>query len=260
MMNDISLDDVMTPYKLPVISMNNLEFFHQNAPKLINHDTLLSQIVKNTTHKYECSPSVVKAINEPILNDDDYKWCEWALTVGEVEVGKSWGKLKTEERLKYERLSCNIVATTHSNPSCNDGWGDEHLQKWKSNKMNMKFCNTPSTSSLECYENVNKDTFCVGTKLKLDFTRLSTSTAHANHASRDFQPGFITGDCKEINENFNLYKDMLGAKNDAKCDHHVDYLLAYGHDHIDNLGSFSFTHSLTYLLTYLLMQVICYKM
>ena len=221
------------------------EFFRNRLPKLIVKYNKLPEIIKESTAQYECPSTIVKAINEPILNENDYKWCEWAITSGEVEAGKSWGKLKTEERLNYERLSCNVVATTRSNPTCNDGWGDEHLQKWKNNRLNVSFCNVPSESSFECFENVNKDTFCVGSKVKLDFSRISTESRDGTRIStessdgkliRVFNQGFITTDCKKINDHFGVYQDMLGAKNDAQCDHHVDYLLVYGHDHIDNLG------------------------
>ena len=211
------------------------EFFQNSLPKLVEQNNKLPEIIRKSTAQYECPSTIIKAINEPILNENDYKWCEWALTSGEVEVGKSWGKLVTEERLKYERLSCNIVATTHSNPTCNDGWGDEHLQKWKNNRLNVSFCNIPSDSSFECFENVNKDKFCVGSKMKLDFSRISNEIVDEK-SIRVFKQGFITSDCKEINDRFGFYQDMLGAKNDARCDHHVDYLLVYGHDYIDNLG------------------------
>lgn len=67
-----------------------------------------------------CPQEVVDKLNER-LSDEDLNWCKWALRAdgGQVQVGKSYGKLNSRDREKYEQLNCNAVAKG-DNPSCND--------------------------------------------------------------------------------------------------------------------------------------------
>jgi len=134
---------------------------------------------KNTVTNYNttfrpilCSQDILYNISNPRLNDDDIRWCEWAIhnDGGQVKIGKSWGLLNKLEQVKFDKLTCNHVYNNLNgvggdvssssssssssdnrrnnrkskrnlyNPSCNDIWGDDYIANWRKQRIEHLSC------------------------------------------------------------------------------------------------------------------------
>lgn len=169
-----------------------------------------------------------------------------------MKVGKSWGKLTTADRLRYERLNCNSVAS-NTNPSCADAWGDEHVLNWRKNIVHEIKC---PQSSIQCMENELRDAFCTFQHAQIDFRKyIDIPNPKNNKLSKKFQPSFLTVDCptdaisstssssplssqlskfKEAFKFNHLYSSSLSSQ---RCDVYFNgTTLLYSHDNILNFG------------------------
>lgn len=187
-----------------------------------------------------CSAAMQNKLAAPQLPKADFDWCQWALSSsgGGVMVGKSWGKLKKDEKQKFDQLNCNAVSSG-KNPSCDDSWGDAHINTWKKTLNEQLQCDVGRPSQMECFSNVNKDVYCSLKNAMIDFSKVQKVSRPGNTPSKKFEHNFISADCKadKMEPSFpfpHLYSPELSTK---QCDYvYNGTLLMFSHDDIRNLG------------------------
>jgi hypothetical protein len=196
-----------------------------------------------------CSQEIVNQLAKPRLSQDDIDWCKYALSPsgGNVQVGKSWGTLKHPERVRFDKLDCNSVSTG-KNPSCDDTWGDRHVQLWRKQPSQTIDC-SPSPSSIQCYKNENNDQYCVFNHAQIDFSKMrQVPNTISGKPSRAFDKSFLTIDCsrssgdsesKQLKEFHmdHLFSISFTKSQRETCDVFIPGItLLYSHDNIRNMG------------------------
>jgi hypothetical protein len=189
-----------------------------------------------------CNARIAEKLAVPKLNDEEFKWCRWALspTGANVIVGKSWGQLKSKaDKEKFDALNCNSVQNG-KNPSCDDSWGDAHIKNWlKSPATNFK-CADGKPSQVNCYRNDNTDLYCELFNAQIDFNKVKKVSRGQSTPSKLFQQDFLSTDCNPTVKSYpefpfpHLYSPKLSSD---QCD--IVYngtVLMYSHDDIRNLG------------------------
>jgi hypothetical protein len=188
-----------------------------------------------------CSDEVVSQLAAPQLSKEDFEWCRSAIspTGGNVVVGKSWGRLTTkQDQHRFDTLNCNAVQSG-KNPSCDDSWGDRHIQQWRSNVMPQYNCEAGRKSKVTCHANDNKDKFCTIENAQINFARMKKMERGGGQTpSKQWGKDFLSADCgKSVAEGFpfsHLYSPTVSTK---QCDYvHNGTLLLFSHDDIRNLG------------------------
>ena len=219
------------------------EFVDLKKSQNSKNSSLQTVIPAGYRNLISCPSTVVEKLKEPALKDKDFKWCLWAVDPkgGAVIVGKSWGKLTSEQRTKFDALNCNGVHANY-NPSCDDAWGDNHIYKWRANKDYSIKCDESRSSSMNCYKNENNDKFCVLENVMIDFSKYEKiDNPLSSIPSKKFQQDFMSMDChngeKEPGFTFpHLFSPSLKSGNKV-CDYVVeDTVLLYSHDNIRNIA------------------------
>lgn len=159
-----------------------------------------------------------------------------------MQIGKSWGKLTSSERLKYDKLACNAVASSAS-PSCADSWGDSHVTNWRKHRVQDISC---KSSHIQCFANELQDQYCAITNAQIDFSQYTTSPATAgtgagNKSKRKFEKRFLSTDCAGTSTAGQwgykmdyLFSPVLSAR---QCDVMLNgTTLLYSHDNIANFA------------------------
>lgn len=190
-----------------------------------------------------CSADVENRLSKPRLNDEEFKWCRWALSSsgGQVVVGKSWGKLKSKgAREKFDALTCNSV-NEGKNPSCDDSWGDIHIRTWQKKKLDNLRCAASKSSDVLCYKNDNSDVYCSIKNAQINFAKMQkVSRGGGMTPSKKFGNDFMSADCKEgqaVEDAFPFPHLYSPAVSSERCDYvYNGTLLMYSHDDIRNLG------------------------
>lgn len=176
--------------------------------------------------------------------------------IGGVQIGRSWGKLSTAERLKYENLNCNSVASS-ANPTCAESWGDQHVRNWRANVATNLSCgsrqssatlNHRAASTLRCHRNEINDQYCVMTNVQIDFRQARDApNPKSGKLSREFTPSFLTLDCADASppasaamesfrKDFKMNYLFSPSLSSAHCDIVLNgTTLLYSHDNIRNL-------------------------
>jgi hypothetical protein len=194
----------------------------------------------NFSEAITCPKSIAESLKQPRLKTDDYKWCKWALDGGggRVVVGKSWGSLNKNDQFKFDTLSCNTVAQG-MNPSCDDSWGDIHIQNWR-HKAKALSCASQKQSQQKCYSNQNQDVFCILENAQIDFSKSYKVQRGLPTPSKKFDPKFLSIDCSLNNEKQEFpfpYLYSTNGPSSQQCDViHNGTVLLYSHDDIRNLG------------------------
>lgn len=188
-----------------------------------------------------CSQTMVDKLAAPRLSDTDFAWCKWAISKGggNVIVGKSWGGLKTrDEQMRFDALNCNAVQNG-KNPSCDDSWGDIHIDNWRKSIVPELSCETSRKSKITCHKNDNQDKFCVIEKAQIDFSKYKKYSRSGTTPSKKYENNFISADCGagKAPEGFpfkHLYTPQVSSQ---QCDYvHNGTVLMFSHDDIRNLG------------------------
>ena len=186
-----------------------------------------------------CPSDIVTAMTTPLLNKEEFKWCQWAFTGGKVVVGKSYGNLQSKDRDKYDRLNCNAVAKGN-NPTCDDTFGDYHIQYWKKNKVMKDLCNkSGSGSKVYCVDSQSEARFCQFENVMLDFSKMHDVARPGRTKSRKWDEGFLATDCGASNDGLGFYEFYKPSvdPNSAVCDFVFnETVVPYSHDDINNLG------------------------
>lgn len=187
-----------------------------------------------------CGPEVTEKLASPRLSPEDFKWCQWAISPhgGNVIVGKSWGKLilKGDQR-RFDTLNCNAVSSG-KNPSCDDSWGDRHIDQWRKSSLPEFNCPAEAISRISCHANDNKDKFCTIENAQIDFSKARKVQRPGNTPSKHFDKKFLSADCGgSVPKDFpfsHLYSSQISSK---RCDYvHNGTVLMFSHDDIRNLG------------------------
>ena len=197
-------------------------------------------------HMTICQSEVERNLSTPRLDADDFKWCQWALSVdgGQVKVGKSYGKLAASERAKYEQLQCNTVAQG-TNPSCDDIWGEKLVSFWKANVM-PELCASSSSSSpgqytsrVRCIESVVRHRLCTFEHVMFNFSLMTRHPRESHTDTRAFAKGFLASHCASERtdiEYFPFYSPSVDTKH-TRCSYVIpEPVLAFSHDDLRNLG------------------------
>lgn len=190
----------------------------------------------------KCSAETARKVSVPILTEEDIKWCSWALSPsgGQAVVGKSWGKLTTADKRKFDNLDCNSVRDGE-NPSCDSTWGDVNIYEWQKRQIKEVGCDSDRPSKLNCYRNNKFEKYCVMTNAMIDFSKYKKKPRpDARTPSKTFQHDFLSADCMASHKNFplfnfpHLFSPLLSSQ---KCNYvYNGTLLLYSHDDISNLG------------------------
>lgn len=200
--------------------------------------------LKDSYNPVVCSTEMVRKLAEPRLNKENFDWCQWALSPsgGGVIVGKSWGKLakSKKDKERFDALNCN-AAGANKNPSCDDSWGDIHIQNWLNTMVpKSEFgCSKGRQSDQTCYRNDNTDVYCVLKNAQINFSRFTKYSRPGTTPSKRFERDFLSTDCNDKQEEpvfpFKyLYSPQLSSQ---KCDYvHNGTVILYSHDDIRNLG------------------------
>jgi hypothetical protein len=127
------------------------------------------------------------------------------------------------------------------NSSCDDSWGDRHVQLWRKQPSQTIDC-SPSPSSIQCYKNENNDQYCVFNHAQIDFSKMRKPS------SRAFDKSFLTIDCsrsggdsesKQLKEFHmdHLFSISFTKSQQETCDVFIPGItLMYSHDYIENFG------------------------
>jgi len=234
----------------------------------------LQKSIQQATIGQVCSQDISKTLSTPSLTPSNVSWCQWALAPAPkgagVQVGKSWGILKTDKESKerFDKLNCNVVASG-KNPSCDDAWGDSHIHTWRKGKVESIKCGEkrPGSGSasggasfgskVECFDNANADRFCVLEKAKIDFSKMKTVVRSESQGyrtnTRVFEKDFLSIDCPAptssqagsdggLDTKFfpfpHLFSTLVTSPN-AQCDYVMNgTVMLFSHDDISNLGVF----------------------
>lgn len=194
-----------------------------------------------------CPQEVVDRLTKR-LSDEDFKWCQWALSDqgGRVKVGKSYGTLNGPQRDKYEQLNCNAVAQGQ-NPACDDSWGDAQITSWKRKKTAEMCANSPEyTSRITCRESRSLARACVFDNALLDFSKLTNVKRPGRSDTRKWDAGFIGTHCDaNLHQHLNYYHFIAPTavppatttRTAPQCDYVLNRtVVIYGHDDAKNLG------------------------
>ena len=196
-----------------------------------------------------CSATRVSAVTRPMLSDEAFKFCQWALASGpgngNVKVGKSYGNLDGQQKEKYESYYCNSVDGGR-NPTCDDAFGDEQIRSWRANPVDEKtvpLCGAPRsyTSRLHCSDSRSKARFCVFENALMDFAKMKTVSRAFSTDTRSWSRGFLSTDCDTTLDGPAInYYDFYAPKaktRGATCDFVFDEpVLVVSHDQSKNLG------------------------
>lgn len=190
-----------------------------------------------------CSQETVHKLARPRLPQEEVEWCKWALSPsgGQVVVGKSWGNLKTKkDKDRFDSNNCNAV-NNGKNPSCDDSWGDVHMERWLNQSASAFQCDKKKSSRVNCYRNDNSDLYCDMDNVQINFRKVKKVPRPGGMTpSKKFEQNFLSTDCRDgiiKYDDFSfphLYSPQLSTKT---CD--IIYngtLLLYSHDDIRNLG------------------------
>jgi hypothetical protein len=118
--NYIANRDVVMPDYVPT-TWNEFLKIPLKSPNIMNSNYDMKPFSSSFKPNI-CSESIIKNLNEPLLTMENKTFCTWAMTVGGVIVGKSWGSLKNVDKVKFDELNCNSFSKGY-NPNCNDKWG-----------------------------------------------------------------------------------------------------------------------------------------
>lgn len=218
------------------------DFLKTSAVKIRRHWTV---VYPKSLRRYTCESSIVSAMAAKLSNAD-LEWCHWALSAGGggVQIGKSWGKLRGKDRIKYESTGCNAVAQG-SNPSCNDVWGDSFISNWLNNRVDGAssgdmLCPASAPSKVHCFDSSKTNRVCAFENAMMNFKKMHKVIRPGQSSSRRFDKGFIAADCagsgKTIVNFWEGYAPDLQATGDV-CDVVIpEPVFVYSHDELRNLG------------------------
>jgi len=206
-------------------------------------------------HLQVCTQERVDAVTRPMLSDEEFKFCQWALdsgpTGGKVKVGTSYGDLNGKQKEQYERYTCNSVAGGR-NPSCDDSFGDEQIRSWRANPVRepsgkqADLCGPESTysSRVNCFDSRSNARICFFKNAMMDMSRMSDVHRSFSTDSRSWRNGFlkthcephITGRTIKYYEIYQPFKSSSSA-NATVCDFVIpEPVLVVSHDQSKNLG------------------------
>lgn len=190
-----------------------------------------------------CPISIEKNLSKPMLSKADQEWCNWALDSkgGNVVVGQSWGNLVKDNPAKeqFEELNCNAFSKG-INPSCDDEWGDNHIKNWRNSAVTQIQCSPKSTSTATCYDNENKDRFCVMENVQINFNMMRDhDRGQGMSKSRVFDKGFMSIDCNSDSDKFLKWTHLFSTQlqPSRSCDYVINgTTFVYSHDDVLNVG------------------------
>lgn len=187
-----------------------------------------------------CGSDILQKLASPRLSEEDFSWCKWAIdhNGGSVIVGKSWGKLKSKkDQQRFDALNCNAVKSG-KNPSCDDSWGDLHIDQWRKSTLPEFNCPADARSRISCHANDNTDKFCTIENAQINFAKTRKVPRSGKTPSKIFEKKFLSADCGDsAPRDFpfsHLYSSHVSSQ---QCDYvHNGTVLMFSHDDIRNLG------------------------
>lgn len=228
---------------LPSMSWKSFtELPFESLKQIRNHDIDLTKLKKQLAKLNVCSKNIVEKLKLPILSDENYNWCSWALQPkaaggAGVQVGQSWGTFNANisQRQKFDSLNCNAVksSSNDSRPTCANAWGDAAITNWRNNPVPSGPCK--GSSDIKCFYDEGRNKYCRVRNVQISFKNRDVKKRR-NLIKRKV---VISTDCNSYDDNLFTWNEIYSSRlsNNQTCDLVLnETVILVSHEHIYNLA------------------------